>query len=432
MFFRMLKRSFTVGLKGKILAIITIAFGASLATAMLNVSLDVGDKINRELKTYGANLLVVPKMDTLPAEIGGIDFNPLADRQYLEDKSLPKLKTIFWAYNIVGFAPYLDASAQVEGLNHPVTVVGTWFNKHVDLPTGEQLDTGIRQIKPWWEIKGRWVEDEDVYGAIVGSNLARQLGIKPGQKIDVDFLTKDGPRPFQLKVQGVVSSGGEDDNKIIVTLALVQKVMNLTGKVGKLEVSALTTPENELARRAALDPKALTAKEFETWYCTAYVSAIAYQIEEALPGSEAKAIRQVSESEGAILSKIQLLMLILTIAALVSSGLGISSLMTTKVLERSKEIGLMKAIGAQNSAVLLLFLVEATITAILGGALGYGIGLGFAQIIGQSVFGVSLSIKGLVVPIVLILSILITLVGSFSAMRLIIGLRPAEVLHGGQ
>lgn len=432
MFFRMFKRSFTVGLKGKILAIITIAFGASLATAMFNVSLDIGDKINRELKTYGANLLVVPQMDTLPVEIGGIDYNPLADRQYLDEKSILNIKTIFWANNIIGFAPYLDSSAKIDGFNQPIAVVGTWFNKSLDLPTGQKMDTGIMQIKSWWKIEGKWVDDQSVDGAMVGSNLARKLGLKPGEELTLNFLTNKGENPFKLKVKGIVNSGGQDDDKIFVPLKLVQGLLNLPGKAGKLEVSSLTTPDNELARKAARNPESLSEREFDTWYCTAYVSAIAYQIEEAIPGSDAKAIRQVANSEGVILNKIQLLMIVLTIAALISSGLGISSLMTTKVLERSKEIGLMKAIGAQNSTVLLFFLLEAAFTGLLGGALGYGLGLGFAEVIGRSVFGTSLSIKGLVIPIVLILSILVTLVGSFSAMRMITGLRPAEVLRGNR
>lgn len=432
MFFRMLKRSFTVGLKGKILAIITIAFGISLATAMLNISLDIGDKVNRELKTYGANLMVLPQMDTLPAQIGGVDFNPLADKKYLEEKSVSKLKTIFWAHNIVGFAPYLNASAQVDGLNAPVAMVGTWFNKHLDLPTGETLDTGIKQIKPWWEIEGQWADDKETNSAIIGSALAQRLKVKAGQTLTLGVNTKQGLTPVKLNIQGVVDSGGEDDDKIFVPLALVQKILDLPGKVSKIEVSALTTPENELARKAAKDPEALTAEEFETWYCTAYVSAIAYQIEEAIPGSTSNAIRQVAESEGMILEKIQLLMLILTIAALVSAGLGVSNLMTTKVLERTREIGLMKAIGAHNSTVVLLFLIEAVIIAVIGGVLGYGLGLGFAQIIGQSVFGTSLSIKGMVIPIVIILSIFITLAGSLTAIKSIIKLQPAEVLHGGR
>ncbi|NOU82193.1 FtsX-like permease family protein [Paenibacillus sp. LMG 31459] len=432
MFFRMLAKAFTVGFKGKLLLIITIAFGASLATAMLNVSLDVGDKMNRELKTYGANLQVLPKMDALPAEIDGVDFNPLADREFIDEQELPKIKTIFWAYNIVAFTPYLEASASVNNVNHPVAVVGTWFNKDLDLPTGEKINTGIRQLKTWWQVDGNWVKDDDVNTALVGSTLAGQLGITPGQTVDVNIEAGGVSKSLPLKVAGILSGGGTDDDKIFVSLSTLQQTTGLAGKVGRVEVSALTTPENELARRAALNPDRLSAKDYETWYCTAYVSAIAYQIEKALPGSEAKVIRQVAESEGMILTKIQLLMFILTAAALISSGLGISGLMTTKVLERSKEIGLMKALGAQSSAVLLLFVMEAVISGLAGGLLGYGAGLGFAQIIDRTVFDTALSFKGLVLPLVLLLSVLLTLAGSFSAMRMVIRLQPANVMRGGR
>lgn len=432
MFLRMLKRAFTIGFKGKLLAIVTIAFGASLATAMLNVSLDVGDKINRELKTYGANLQVLPRTDTLSAEIGGVDFNPLADRQYVDEALLPKLKTIFWAYNIVGFAPYLEASSQVNGLNRPVPIVGTWFEKKIDVPTGEEVVTGVKQLKPWWTVEGDWLEDGRGNGVLVGRSLAQQLKLQAGQELDVSVNAKQSAKALKLKVAGIVDSGGQDDEKLFVSLALLQEQLGLSGKVGRVEVSALTTPENELARKAVDDPKALTAGEFETWYCTAYVSSIAYQIEEAIPGSQAKVIRQVAESEGTILTKIQVLMLVLTAAALISSGLGISGLMTTKVLERSKEIGLMKAVGAQNAAVLALFLIESVITGVLGGAVGYGAGLGFAHLISQSVFGTALSVKGLVLPLVLLLSVAVTLAGSFSAMRMVFKLRPANVLRGGR
>ncbi|MDA8212695.1 MAG: ABC transporter permease [Clostridia bacterium] len=433
MFFRMLKNSFTRGIRSKALSIITIAFGASLATAMLNVMLDIGDKINQELKTYGANIMVVPHMETLPVEIGGVDFNPLEDRAYLDEENLPKIKTIFWANNIVGFTPYLEARARVQsgGVERRVALVGTWFDKHLALPTGENFATGIKHLKPWWEVSGEWVrEGPGTREAMVGVALARQLKVKSGDTLAVAVETKTGVKEEQLLVKGIVDSGNSEDEQIFVPLALVQQGLGLAGKVGKVEVSALTTPENSLARKAENDRHSLTSREFETWYCTAYVSAIAFQLEEVIPGAEAKAIRQVAQSEGLILGKIQLLMLLLTLAAVVSSALGISSLMTTKVLERSKEIGLLKAIGAEDWEVLLLFLFEAAATGSLGGALGYGLGLGFARIIGQGVFGSPLAIKGLVIPLVMLLSMGIALVGSIPAIRIILRLRPAEVLHG--
>ncbi len=200
----------------------------------------------------------------------------------------------------------------------------------------------------------------------------------------------------------------------------------MDGKVAKVEVSAITTPDNDLARKAAHNPKSLTLKEWETWYCTAYVSAISYQIEEAVSGARAKPVRQVAESEGAILQKTQLLMLLITALSLAGSALGISNLLTASVMERTREIGLLKALGATDSEILLSTLSETMAT----GIAGYFMGLGFAQIIGQTVFGSAVEAKGMVIPIVMILVVLVTLAGSLPAFRMLLSLRPAEVLHG--
>jgi putative ABC transport system permease protein len=211
---------------------------------------------------------------------------------------------------------------------------------------------------------------------------------------------------------------------------MVQDLSGRPGMVKRVEVSALTTPENDLARRAAQDPDSLSRHEWDTWYCTAYISSIAYQIEEVITNARAKPVLQVAESEGAILRKTQLLMLLLTILSLACSSLAISNLVTASVMERSSEIGLLKAIGATGFSVSLLIMAEIMITAFIGGTAGYFAGLGFAQIIGQSVFNSSIAAKGLVVPIVAILVVAVTLAGSIPAMRMLLSLRPAEVLHG--
>jgi putative ABC transport system permease protein len=200
--------------------------------------------------------------------------------------------------------------------------------------------------------------------------------------------------------------------------------------VSRVEVSALTTPDNELSRRAAQDPKSLSIKEMETWYCTAYVSAICYQIDEVITDAVSKPIRQVAESEGVVLEQTQLLMLLITILSLAGSALGISNLVTASVMERANEIGLLKAVGARDRAVSCLVLTEVVITGIAGGAAGYFAGLGFAQIIGQSVFNASIDIKPMVIPLVAVLVFLVTMAGSIPSIRLLLSLRPAEVLHG--
>ena len=138
-----------------------------------------------------------------------------------------------------------------------------------------------------------------------------------------------------------------------------------------------------------------------------------------------------ADSEGAILEKTQLLMVLITILSLIGAALGICNLVTASVMERSSEIGLMKAIGAQNSAVSGLVLTEIFITAIFGGVLGFFVGFGFAQIIGHTVFGSAITMKPMVIPITAVLVVLVTLAGSIPAIRMLLRLRPAEVLHGG-
>ncbi|MBQ7241531.1 MAG: FtsX-like permease family protein, partial [Firmicutes bacterium] len=141
-------------------------------------------------------------------------------------------------------------------------------------------------------------------------------------------------------------------------------------------------------------------------------------------------VRQVADSEGSILEKTQFLMVLITILSLVGSALGITNLVTASVMERSNEIGLLKAIGATDGAISGMVLTQIIITGIIGAVAGYFLGFGFAQIIGRTVFNSAIEMKLFVIPIVFILVILVTLAGSIPAIRMLLRLRPAEVLHG--
>ncbi|MDR1885048.1 MAG: ABC transporter permease [Synergistaceae bacterium] len=417
--------------RGKLVMIaLTMALGVSLATAMLNVMMDVGDKVNQELKTYGANLSVVPRGASILGDLYGVEEGLGVSDKYLAEDELPRMKTIFWAFNIVDFAPYLETRASVASGSEraEAEVVGTWFDKHLDIPTGESVDTGIRRLKSWWDVRGEWPEDGTAGGtasAMIGASLAAKLGVGPGDSVSVE--AKSGGT---VTISSVFQSGGDEDERIFVPIWFVQDISDRPGLVSRIEVSALTTPENDLARRAAQDPNSLTRHEWDTWYCTAYISSIAYQIEEVISNARAKPVLQVAESEGAILQKTQMLMMLLTILSLACSALAISNLVTASVMERSAEIGLLKAVGASGIEVSLLIMTEIMITAFAGGILGYFAGLGFAQLIGHTVFGSAIAAKALVIPMVAILILVVTSAGSLPAMRMLLSLRPAEVLHG--
>jgi len=346
---------------------------------------------------------------------------------YLREDELGKIKTIFWAFNIVDFAPMVRASVTVNGTQ--ATAVGSWFNHHLDLPTGEQLDAGITNLRSWWEIvEGRWLDEAqqgDARCVMLGRTLAEQLGVHAGDSVQVKGPAAAG----SYEVVGVFDAGGDEDSQLYAPLDLVQELSDTDGKLSSIEVSALTTPDNEISRQAAKDPSKLTIAQYETWYCTAYVSSICYQIQEVITDSVASPVRQVADSEGAILDKTQLLMVLITVLALLGSALGISNLVTASVMERSQEIGLLKAIGATDRAISGLVLTEIVVVGIFGGVVGFGVGFGFAQIIGQSVFGSAVTLKPMVVPLVVLLVVAVTLLGSVSAIRTALRLDPVEVLH---
>ncbi len=427
MFFRMV---FKVLLKQKskmLMIALTIALGVSLSTAMINIMLGVGDKVNRELKIYGANINVMHKDASLLNDLYGIDSGEGVNDKFLSEDDIFKIKEIFWGFNIVDFAPFLEVNSNLDGIGE-IRVIGTWVEMKRKLPTGEEVDTGMRNLRTWWEIelKGDWLSQEDHEYCMVGSLLAGRNNIEVGDELK---LTTSG-KEKTLIVKGIFTDGGKDDEKIITTLKTAQEISSLEGRFRNLEVSALTTPDNDLAKKAAQDPLSLSPDEYETWYCTAYVSAISHQIQEVITDGVAKPVRRVAESEGTILKKTTLLMTLITILSAFGSALAISNLVTSSVMDRRQEIGLMKAIGSFDISIIMLILTEILITGIIGGIIGYFAGIGLAQIIGRSVFGSSIEVAKMVIPIISVIVIAVTLLGSIPAIRYLLRLKPTEVLHG--
>jgi putative ABC transport system permease protein len=433
MFWKMVSGALARQKRKHLMIAFTVGLGVSLATAMLGVMFDVGDKVNQELKSYGANLNVLPRGASLLSDKyrladveGEGEAGQATESRFIDEAELYKIKMIFWAYNIVDYAPFL--STRVHSGETAFDLVGTWFEKHLTLPTGDEVDTGVIPMKSWWKIEGEPGSERAPEGVMVGKKLAAKLGLAPGSAFAA--RSPDGKTQKTLKVRSVFSSGDEDENKIYAPLPLAQEFSGQPGRVQRVEVSALTTPENDLARRASRDPGSLSRQEWDTWYCTAYISSIAYQIEEIMPGVQVKAIMRVAESEGGILEKTQLMIVLLTLLTLLCSALAISNLVTANIMERSVEIGLMKALGATNLSISLLVLCEMLAVAFVGGAAGYAVGLGLSQFIGLSVFGSTVAVKTVVIPIAVLMIFLVTLLGSLPALRSLLNLRPAEVLHG--
>jgi putative ABC transport system permease protein len=436
MFFQILKGSFSRGGRKKTLAVITVFFAACLITTLMNLSVDVGDKMAYELKSYGANIHVFSKSENLALEIDGTNYNPLHGQTFLDETELPQIKNIFWSNNIIGFAPFLTIPVSLDvsredpgGKPQTADIIGTYFEKHVSIEDEADFYTGVKHVYPYWKVKGVWPNDESDDEALVGTSLSNLRHWKTGDKIRIRINQKT-MSAHTFTIVGILETGSVEDRSIVVPLSVVQKLAQLPDQIHSLSVSALSVPEDQLSRKARRNPEALDSAEYDRWYCTAYVSSISHQIEEVISNASVRPVWQVVEGEGAIVNKIQLLMLVITLAAFIASTLGISSLMSSTIMERSKEIGLMKALGAAEWEVYGLFLSEAVIVGMLGGLLGWLAGAGVSQIVAWSVFGSTIALSWIVVPVIVVISVLITLVGSFIPSRLITRLYPAEVLHG--
>jgi putative ABC transport system permease protein len=416
MFARLVYQSFRRQRRRKLLAGAAVTLGVAVATAMIAVATDVGDKVSRELRSYGANIAVYPQEDTLDVRVGGVDLKPASEGAFLKESDLPTIKSIFWWNNIVGFAPLLPVQIKLDG-GADAEFVGTYFNKEVVFGP-DRRPTGVRTTHPWWKVRGAWPAD-DSREVLAGEKLAQRLSLEPGA-----VIRSQGQ---ELRLVGILSTGGAEDNSLVGPLALAQQFAGRPGAVRRILVSAATKPEDELARR---NPKTMSPADYDRWYCSPYVSSIAHQLKEAIPGSEAEQIRQVAQNEGVVLSRIQGLMLLVTLAALMASALAVSAAMATAILERRSEVGLMKAIGASNAMVGSVFFAEAVLLALIGGTAGFFAGSLLAQRIGESVFGSGIHIEPVLFPIIMALAVAVTFGGSAAAIRQAVKYQPSLVLRG--
>jgi putative ABC transport system permease protein len=419
MFARLLYESFRRQKRRKLLAAIAVTLGVAVATAMIAVATDIGDKINRELRSYGANLLVTPQEDTLDVEIGGVNLKPPSDGSFLNEGDLPKIKGTFWRHNILAFSPMLPVNVSIATSSGPkdASLLGTYFAKKLAFGKDE-FTTGVRTTHPWWKVQGDWPAD-DSFDVLVGDRLAAKLGLKSTGSVEVSGKT--------LRVAGILSTGGVEDDQIVAPLSLAQQLLGKPGAVRRIYVSALTKPEDALARR---DPKTMNPELFDRWYCSPYVQSIAYQLQEAIPHSHAEQIRQVAQNEGTVLSRIKGLMLLVTLAALFASALAVSAAMATAIFERRGEVGLMKALGAGNFAVAALFFAESTLLALLGGVTGFLAGSFLAHRIGESIFASQITIQPVLFPVILAIAVIVTFAGSAAAIRRAVQFDPVFALRG--
>ncbi|HYL98733.1 MAG TPA: FtsX-like permease family protein [Blastocatellia bacterium] len=391
---------------------LALVVGATVAAAMLSVYYDAGLKMRRELRAYGANVMLAPAEGS----------------RFIDQNSVQALRTGRWDAEVVAAAQYLYAVASCKiGDTEPIRVI----------IAGLDFDEA-QKVSPWWKINGKWpdqtrpdqkqptgkagdlppsgsTEMRDGAMCAVGTDLAKQLGLNVGDKVMLSYgdansvaggnnTASSSDRVATYTISGVVTTGGSEDGQIMLPLAAAQSLASLDGKLSAVAISALGTGSA--------------------------VASFARQVDSRIPTARADLVRQISENEGRVLGKLRLTMLLVTLLILIAASLSVATTLTALVMDRQKEIGTMKAIGAREDLLLRQFLFELATLGVTGGIVGFLAGIVLAQPIGRSMFQSSITPRFAVFGLVVVISVVVAVVSGIIPLRRIRNVEPAVILRG--
>jgi len=418
MFGRLLWRSLRARRGRVLLALLAVALGAGMATTLATLALQVGDDVALALRAAGPNFLLQPAGADWTPELGATGISAARATASLPDSSVAMLRRSFWKNNILAAAPELEIPVGFD--SGTATLVGTWF----DTELGSDQDpwrTGLGSLHPTWRLEGRWPAQGSTEVAL-GRDLARRLNASPGSTLAL----RAGHAPLVLAVTGVVDAGGPDDGGGWIDLELAQRIAARPRQIDRLQLSALLKP-GPVAPPP--DPKHDPAG-YERYMCTAYPSVVAADLTELIPGIEVVPATERIAGEAYIVRRLTLLMVLLTLAALAASTLGLLSTTTATVAERTPEIALLRAVGASPTQLATLMLGETVCVSLAGGAAGWVIGSLAAALLRGGGFTGGGAFHGLLLPVALAIALGVGVAGTWAPLRMALRVDPARVLRG--
>ena len=377
-----------------IVAVLAIAIGATTLSGLVTIYYDIPRQLGREFRSYGANLVLLPRGD---AKILRGD--------------LEAVRRIIGGDRIVGMAPYRYQTVKIN--EQPYIIAGT------------DLDEA-RKNSPFWYVEGEWGTKDRPDQVMVGKEIARTLnlslgddfvvkGVKYGQSAVASQQTfsaeenvkKDiGTQYFSRKlyVRGIITTGGAEEGFIFTDADMLDELIGDTFRRDVVECSVMAD--------------------------AAGLGALSSAIEAELPSVQPRAVRRLTQSQDIVLGKLQALVYLVTIVVLLITMISVYTTMMAMVAERKREIGLKKALGAENGLIIGEFLGEGVLLGFIGGALGVLLGFEFAQQVSLSVFGRAIHFQWLLIPITIAVFIAITILASILPVRKVMDIHPAIVLRG--
>lgn len=382
------------------LTIFGIVIGVFLIISLLSLSEGIKSTITQQLKSLGGEMIFV-----MPGDLS----NPMSmfvGGAKLEKEDIDTIK------RTSGVDKVLTMSYQ--GVVSRYGNEGkTLFLSGVSLEEGKEM---LEKFQGWSLEKGEW-PTPGRKEILVGQQVAISV-FKTSVRVGTDISLKGK----KFRIVGILNSLGNktDDSSIYLDMPLYQE---LTGeKKGSAQMAMVKIKEGESADKVA---KNLKEDLQETRKRRAGTDVADFSIITS---------DKMGDIAGNILAVIQLAVIAFASIAIVVGGIGITNTMFTSVRERTREIGIMKAIGAKNSAVLTIFLFEAGIIGITGGVGGTLLGVGLAKLIelyGQAhpMFYFSASVTPGLIVFGLVFSFLVGCISGFFPARDAAKMKPVEALR---
>ena len=380
MFLRMITASLVRRRSRMLVALLAIAVGATILSGLVTIYYDVPRQMGAEFRNYGANMILLPD--------GG---------ETLGVETVNEALGLIPAENLVGVAPYRYESVTIN--EQPILAAGTNMS-------------GAKAASPHWYIDGEWPDESGEL--LLGKEVAAMLSTKLGAELTLNFALADEDQDhsdlfvksnrLKMRVVGIVETGGSEEEYIYLSM---EDMEQLTGTSGEIDVAELSVSASQ-----------------------AELQSYAESISNQAGGAAARLVKRVTQSEATVLTKLQALVLLVTVIVLALTMITVATTMTAVVTERRKEIGLRKALGASNASVIWEFMGEGLLLGLVGGLLGAGFGFAFAQAISVNVFSSSIQFRPLLLPITVIVSILVTGLACILPVRSATDIDPALVLKG--
>jgi len=374
LFFRLLLKSVWVRKDRALTALISVAVVATIATSALTVYYDLESKLSREFTRFGANVVVTRKAVSKIA--AGLDKSSNRPTELEKISALlgPGGEAVPVAYAIAT-AP--DGSRLVVGGADP---------------------TKLKQLNAWWSIAPNKSSNQwsDANLPLVGARVEDKLAH------DQALTIKIGKSDHAIGPHLVFRSGSDDDSRIYIDLPTF---IAWTG----------VQPNTVLLR--------VPGKPQE-------IQSTIDRLSAALPLAEVKPVRQITQAQTSVIGKTRSVVFAASAIVLVLIMLTMIATFTSSVLERRKDFAVMKALGASNRMVNVMFASEAAMQALAGAIAGYLLGCGIAFWIGKANFEAAIWPQPMLLLPVLLGSMLLALGAATAPLRLLQQIQPAGILRG--